>query len=425
MGTITGTMNRKQYTGLNIKFWAAALVFVFAFVSAGGAFGAVQTYEDGRTRLVINTSNGRFSLYYMTDVDKQTFEPLFWDKDVKTSFLAVSINGSEYRMGDASGFKIYLRGTDTKPILAFESKFVAVSEEFSFIRTASSGVSNGIRIDVRIENWSDKSVMAGARLLIDTFLGEKGNPHFRTNLRPVESELKIYRNPEEQWWVSRNDRYGLMGSISVEGIDNPELVYFANWKRLYESKFIPDYVQGRSFNSLLFSLRDSAVAYYYEQKTLGRWESAMFTVLLAAEDTYGFDIKSYPASQVSPVSEVSVPAAEIARYPVSESESVPATGQVSPSAPASSGAGGVIQPQAVINPAVSDSGITTVPLYLKSTVINNQETVRFIRSDLTTLRALVSKIDDYIYYDTPVSEDELRKMEMTVELIKDHYDDIF
>jgi len=417
--------NDESFLGRHIKFPAVLLIFIPGILICSYAFGAERTYEDGRIKYTIDTNRSRFSLYYMTDVDKQRFEPLFWDRDRTTSFLSVSIDGTEYKLGNASLFKSYLRGTKTKPVLAFESKFIAVTEEFSFIRTASSGVSNGIRIDIRIENWSEKPLRVGARLLIDTFLGEKSSPHFRTNLRPVESELEIFRNSEEQWWLSRNDKYGLMGSLNVEGIDNPEMVYFANWKRLYESKFIPDYVQGRSFNSLLFSLRDSAVAYYYEQKTLGRWESAMFTVLLAAEDTYGFDIKSYPASQVSPVSEVSVPASESARYHVSESESVPATGQVSPSAPASSVTGGVIQPQAVINPAAGDSGITTVPLYLKSTVINNQETVRFIRSDLTTLRALVSKIDDYIYYDTPVSEDELRKMEMTVELIKDHYDDIF
>ncbi|MDR2510706.1 MAG: hypothetical protein LBC77_08700, partial [Spirochaetaceae bacterium] len=135
---------------------------LFLLLSAGRAAGV--EYEDGRVKLVINDSNGKFMVYYMTDVDRKTYEPLFWDRNKTTSFIAVYLDGSEYRLGESARFKMYHRGTDARPALVFESPLIAVTVTFSFIRTASSGVSNGIRVDVKIENWSEKTVQAGARV---------------------------------------------------------------------------------------------------------------------------------------------------------------------------------------------------------------------------------------------------------------------
>jgi hypothetical protein len=369
---------------------------------------------DGRIRYSIDERSGRFSLYYMTDVDSKKYEPLFWDRDKKTSVLTVSSNGTEYRLGDASQFKMYVRGTKDKPVLAFESQFLSVTEEFSFIRTASSGVTNGIRIDIKVENWGDKKQDVGARLIIDTFLGEKSDPNFRTNARPISSEARIDSTTQDRWWVSENGVYGLMGSVFVDGVDSPDYLHFANWKRLYNAKFTAEYIAGRNFNDPPFSIRDSAVCYYMDIKPLERWHSRSFTVLLAAMDQYGFDVKKntgdtfYETIINSPsrMPEDTVEITETAR-----GNTIVTT--ITPNGPGS-------MPSVVVqdSPTKQNPELTT-PKHADSYIIGP------MRVDLMTLRALIYKVDEHIYFNTPVTEAELRGMEETLAKLRSRYGGIF
>ncbi|MDR2467456.1 MAG: hypothetical protein LBD22_00665 [Spirochaetaceae bacterium] len=349
-------------------------------------------YEDGRIKLLIDDNNGRFSIYYMTNVDKKIYEPLFWDRDKKTSFLGLYLNGSEYRLGESGRFRMYHRGTATKPSLVFEAPLLQVIVEFSFIRTASSGVSNGIRIDIKLENWGEKTVEAGARLLVDSYLGEANHPNFRTDLRPIESELVIDQSSRDQWWLSRNNKYGLMGSVFVEGIDPPSYIHFANWKRLYSTSFKPEYVPTRNFNEMPFSIRDSAVCYYLDAAPLEKWQSRTFTVLLAADDKFGFDIKKVRPLIVERI---------IEEKPVRDDDR-------RESAPP--GGGGMQQQQQQMGGGGSAVRRGTILLPIGP-----------IRVDLMTLRELIYKVDEYIYFGTAISEEELRGMEMTITRLKSRY----
>jgi hypothetical protein len=406
---------------------------ILFFINLCGIFAA--DFQDGRIKYIIDESNGRLTLYYMTDVDAKSFEPLFWDKDKKTSFLTVSVNGTEYRLGDTTQYKMYLRGTSTKPILAFESQALSITEEFSFIRTASSGISNGIRIDIKIENWGDKKLDAGARYLFDTFLGEKTNPNFRTNARPIGVETIVDRTTQDQWWLSANDKYGLMGSIFVDGIDAPDSIHFANWKRLSNAKFKMEYLPGRNFNSLPFSIRDSAVCYYLDIRPLERWQNHQFTILLAAEDQYGFDVKKNIGGVVYETI-INTPEARIDIID-------PSTGartSVSAGVPAGPLMPGQTVPKqdAVptnIIPQLSSTAQAVVPAVVPPAVVETArpQSVRGsillpigpIRVDLMTLRELIYKVDEHIYFGTPVTEEELRGMEMTIGKLRSKYGGIF
>jgi hypothetical protein len=374
-------------------------------------------YSDGRIKLVIDEKLGRFSLYYMTDVEKRAYEPLFWDKDKRTSFLSAYINGKEYKLGNSSEFKMIIRGEKNKPSLVFESAFLSIAQDFSFIRTASSGVSNGVRIDIRLESWSPKVVEAGARLLIDTHLGEKIVPPFRTDLRPIGSEILIDKTSPDQFWVSRNSSYGLMGSIFVEGTETPDFVQFANWKRMNAARFKINYVQGRSFNATPFSVKDSAVCYFLDLRPMSRWDRRMMTVLLAAEDDYGFEGEKLPDEQEPPqpvvvdgsviIQTVNEPAPTVVAAPSGG-------GSSSSSASASSGVSSVVVP-AVPAAAPDEPRRSRQPLL----------PLGAMRVDVMTLRELMYKVDEYIYSGIMPTEEELRGMEATIARLKARYGSVF
>ena len=368
---------------------------------------SLEEYTDGRVKLVLDSQYGKYTIYYMTNVEKKVYEPLFWDKDTSTSYLSVFIDGKIYELGKSVSFKTSLRGTETKPKFVFESKDISVTAEFSFIRTASSGVSNGVRIDYTVENWGDKPQNVGLSSLIDTFLGEKNAPAFRTDLRPIETELVIDRTTSDQWWLSRNNKYGLMGSIFISGLESPDFIYFGNWKRLKDSRWKPEYVAGRNFNSLPFSVKDSAVSYYMDVGRLERWQKRQMTVLLAAEDIYGFDYNKMNQSFVQadrPAKDEYVYAPNPPAYP-SVQAVPPVAGAVNQSGPVVVAQNSDVQPRKISRDVVLPMGP--------------------IRIDIQTLRELVAKVDEYIYLETPVSEEELRAMEGVLQRIKLRYGSMY
>ncbi|MDR0550785.1 MAG: hypothetical protein LBG72_02070 [Spirochaetaceae bacterium] len=372
-------------------------IFIFNILLLVTRVYSVAEFSDGRIKLVLDDRHGRFSLFYMSDVEKKTYEPMFYDKNRRTSYLTVFVDGRTYVLGDHPYFKTTIRGTEIRPALVFESRDVSITEEFSFIRTSSSGVSNGVRIDYKIENWSSNPENVGLGLFIDTYLGEKSTPHFRTDLRPIENETQIDRSSNDQWWVSRrNERMGLMGSIFVTGLESPDFVYFGNWKRMSESRWKPEYVQGRSFTLLPLNKNDSAVAYFMDVGRIERWQKRQMTVLLAAEDIYGFEYnKNMPVYQN--VEQREAPTVIIAE-PLVQAAPAPVLNQ---------------------NLQQNQNGIAPLPRSIPQRPV--LPVSGRIQIDIETLRQLIAKIDEYIYFKTPITEEELRGMEATLQRLRLQY----
>jgi hypothetical protein len=342
-------------------------------------------FTDGRIRLTLHEETGRFSLYYQNDLSREDFEPLFVDQDPRTSFISIILNDKSYRLGESSAFRFHRETDGEVPAFSFESSFLKVGEEFSFIKTAGSSVTNGIQITFQVENRGAQEISLGLRFLLDTSLGERthGVPPFLTDVRPLESETLITVKDEDRWWISRNDRLSLMGSLS-DGVERrPDQVHFANWKRLNEVPWKTAYAAGRNFNYLPYSINDSAVCYYFEPRLLSRGDTAVYTVLLAVEDSRGFvggarngDL-SRPPRETVPLPVTPAPAAPATAVPV-----VPAV-PVAPAAPAA-------------------------PAGTKE-------------ADMILLRELISRIDRYMAGEIVITGEDLAAMEAEAARLKARY----
>jgi hypothetical protein len=336
-------------------FFFAALFLLFLRTLPLGA----AEYIDGRIRLVINETTGRFSLYFMTDIARERYVPFFMDRDPRTSFLSVMANNRSYRMGESTSFKTILGGTPSNPSLIFESSSLTVTEEFFFIRTGSSPLTNGVRIIITITNKGEKSVDAGVRFLIDTNLGEDGTPHFITNQRQINAEALIEKNSGDTYWISRNGQLSLMGSVEGQNITRPDTIHFANWKRLNDTPWKTSFVNGRNFNLLPYSIGDSAVCYYYEPSVIARGESRVISILLSSEDENGFALSSNLPDDLSRL----------------------------------------IQDSGKLEGDLSES----------------------MRTDLITLRDLVAKLDRHASTGEYISDEELSAIELLISKIKSKY----
>jgi hypothetical protein len=345
-----------------------AVLCVLSLFLIAASVGAAE-FVEGRIRLVLNENTGRFSLYYMADIAREEYVPFFADRDPRTSFLAVQINDRNYRLGDSSTFRTSLGGSGTNPSLVFESPALQITEEFSFVKTAGSYLTNGVKITITIANRGRQQIQAGARFLIDTNLGEAGL-HFSTDKQEIRSEALIDAGSEDSFWVSGNDRFGLMGSVSGGGITRPDLVHFANWKRLNDTSWKIPFYQGRNFNLLPYSIGDSAVCYYYEPLAVGAGSARTITLILASKDESGFsgNLAEEP-DQISRLIDIS---------------------------------------------KAPDSGTIQGPEKTET----DDETMQ---ADLVILRDLTSRLDEYIKSDVSVSEEELAAIELVISRLKAKY----
>ncbi|MDR0719397.1 MAG: hypothetical protein LBF78_07145 [Treponema sp.] len=261
-----------------------ALFLLFSF----GSLWALD-FDNGEIRLTLHERDGRFSLYQKPEYSNGAYEALFTDSDPRTSFLQVIVNDISYKLGDTSTFKIRIEENSGNPAFVFESPFLKVTEEFAFIKTAGVSYVNGLAITITLANKSEKTFEAGARILIDTSLGEQGaGPDFVTDSYPIAAETFIDAEKDRAFWISENDHLSLMGSISVVGIERPSGIHFANWKRLNEVSWKAPYSAGRNFNAPPYSIKDSAVCYYFDPRPLPGGQSCSFTFFLASGDKQGF-----------------------------------------------------------------------------------------------------------------------------------------
>lgn len=334
-----------------------AFFVLIIFLTAYSVFAA--EFADGRVKLVINEDSGRFSLYYMADLASEAYVPFFVDEDPRTSFLSVMVNNRNYKMGESSLFRTSLGGTPSDPALVFESSFLTVTEQFSFVKTGTSQMSNGVMITITVTNKSAQDVEAGIRFLVDTVLGEKDAIHFSTDTRQIYGETIVDGSSDDRYWVSENNRFALVGSIRGQNLTVPDAVIFSNWKRLNDAVWKPDAVPERNFNLLPYSVDDSAVSYYYDPAVLQKGNSRTAAIVL------------------------------------------------------SGGAGDFL-------PGDNPAGIAAFPAKT-SGAESSPASPNSIRADLLLLRELVARLDEYAASGEPVSDEELAATSLLISGIKSKY----
>jgi hypothetical protein len=366
--------------GRNVWF---IVVLLGVFIPARSFAADYADYIDGRIKLTLNESTGRFVLYYLTDKAINRFEALFSEQDPRTSSLSVIINERVYKLGDAPSFTTRIGGTQANPALVFESPGMIVTEEFTFISVNGQSETTGVRINIRLENRGGRASNVGARFIIDTKLGESANTnvdHFTTSDRGIRSETLLDQKWPDKWWISRGGSYGLMGSVSTGYSTPADFVHFANWKRLNDATWELQY-NHRNFTNPPYSINDSAVSYVFNPQRLPAGESRTYSVLLAAADENGF-------AQVS--------------FKSGAADTRPAG---IPARPAQ-------------NPASSEA----VPSPWGSGSSSRQPSEKEImRNDLAILEDLLARLDDYQEGRVTLSEEELANIELILNRIKDRY----
>jgi hypothetical protein len=326
---------------------------------------------DGRVRLTLNESSGRFSIACQTQGNNSVSLPLLAAQDPRTTVLSIVVGNKIYRMGESSEFSQKAERVSGGARFVWKSSFIQVVETFTFLHSQDSSVSTGVRIDLSLKNLSERDITAGARYLFDTYLGEPGGVHFRTSLlAQISRELSIAPVGSTAWWLSPlagdKDQFGLQVMTSGNGITVPDRLVFANWKRLSDTNWAFEASAARDFNLLPYSVNDSAVAQYYEPRSVPRSGEVTITLALGLYSQAGYDVNS-----VVPVASTSAQ-----ELPTGVQKSL-AEGQ------------------------------------------NAADTAQAARADLSAVNAILSAIDAKIDTSASVSEDEISMIESALKVLQD------
>jgi len=243
--------------------------------------------RQGRVCLFLHENSGRFSFFGLNE-EQERYEPFLADKDTRTSFLEININGRTYRLGESRAFKVRLESGGLSPALVFESKTLRVRQEFTFLQTSGSVNTNGIRMTIRLKNLQPRQINAGVRVLINTRPAEEtGKSALFINNQGIGVETVIAGNTD-RYWASRSGALSIMGSIRASSGESPDYLHIGDWALLNKAAWNSTSGKKRTVNKRTNEIMNPAVCYYYNPKPLPQNGEVSYTIMLAGEDPAGF-----------------------------------------------------------------------------------------------------------------------------------------
>ena len=155
-------------------------IFIILFLLAGSFSWALEVRE-GRIKLILHEGTGRFSLYYLSDLNKKKYIPFFADQDPRTSVMSLLVDNRIYKLGESSIFQEKAEKTSKGAKYSWISRQLEINEIFTPVISSEAALPDGIKIEIEIKNLSEQKLNVGLRLLLDTYLGEESYIHFKTN----------------------------------------------------------------------------------------------------------------------------------------------------------------------------------------------------------------------------------------------------
>ncbi len=257
-----------------------SLLFVFALAALSAA---PLEIKSGKLKLTLYDETGTFTLYYLSDPEKNRYEPLLFDQELgKTTAFFVKINGRVTKLQKNIGVKTSVMDIPGGGRLIYNiAGGATVTLDFVLTSSGNSGADT-VRIDAVVENIQERRGEFSLKGIFDTMLGESMGIHFSTAIRDrisSETELKDIRS--EQRVLSAGRSASLRFNFTGQDVSIPETISAANRERLHSAEWVPNIVPGRNFNSS-FAINDSALGIFWPAKNLNAMEKMTVRMYMTA-----------------------------------------------------------------------------------------------------------------------------------------------
>ena len=337
-------------------------VLIMSVLIASGVFGL--TVERGELRLILDENSSRFTLEFNTNGD--TWEPLFYADDPRSSALDILDGNRVIRIGDTGSFQQVAEETEGGARYVWTNDRLEIVQDFTFIRGVLSVAYDAVQMTVTVTNVGEAETTVAVRLLIDTMLGESDNVHFTTATQErITREYGWDIATPDAWVVSPSPdlSYGFQMMLRDDAITPIESAAVANWKRLSDSTWNYEVNTTRNFNRLPYSINDSALLLVYPPSVIENGQS--YTVVAQFGNVS-------PGGYLSPEASAERPTQPPVLTPVSPTAEEESTGE----------------PEAVEQTAPVDEGPSLVDL-IGDLVTVIDEIDRLLSADTVTIEDVV------------------------------------
>jgi hypothetical protein len=271
-----------------------AMILILIGCSAIPAVGAdseeLLSLENKYIKVFINNSieeTGRFA------VDTTGGDPARADDDSKpliyghpkpwTSFTTLRIDGVNYVFGKATHKRSGAGLPDGEILqppqvsdnqITMKCKYGAVEVEqlLDIARSPSTGALDTARIRYTLSNTGSTPVEVGIRALLDTMLGDNDGAPFRIGDKTITTDYSYNGNECPDFWQAFDSLLepAVIAQCTLRGGDVliPDRMLFTNWGKAADNPWDVGLENGADFTRLGEDELDSAVAMYWNPRTL-------------------------------------------------------------------------------------------------------------------------------------------------------------
>ncbi|HOJ11627.1 MAG TPA: S-layer homology domain-containing protein [Clostridiales bacterium] len=286
-----------------------AIIFAANLVFPTFAYAAEDTgirVHNGIVEYRVNSENGRFTIHTAdglpnkaSDNDKNLL--FFWDKP-NTSFTTFRIDGKDYIFGNSYGLLGAEGGIVSPPKVdgnitttVWRIKDIEVTQKLQLIVDMSNPNVGNTKITYQILNKGTSNVQLGSRILLDTQLGTNDASSMLVGANYVTNETEYIGKGIPAAWKSADEKFapGVISYGLLSGWDNiaPDRMVIAHWESLSNTKwgYAPNELINFTSNKNKYGSADSAVALYFEPKTLNNGAEVVYETFYgigSLSDTY-------------------------------------------------------------------------------------------------------------------------------------------
>lgn len=235
----------------------------------------------GSVRFLAKGNVGTFQIYAINRDEKAV--PLLAGYDEFTSSYFSMMTGKKvYKLTNTTGIVIgTLEKDDGIEMVYVVPDLARLIVKMQCMNIESLYGEEVIKVTCTLRNKGKKTEIFALKQLLDTYLGEQIQPHFKTAENEyLNSEVQFRRFDKVKYVCSKNKQAALQIMLDGADISRPESVILGNKDYLSMSNWMPTVMKDRSFDSVI-SYNNSAVLINWENVRLAPQEEVSYTYYMA------------------------------------------------------------------------------------------------------------------------------------------------
>lgn len=265
------------------------VLLMLVFISAGNDGGNSNSIESKDYKVLFDENSGLFNVY----LKKFNIYSLYYSSPL-TSYLSIKFDNNIINLNEFKATKKKLEVVNNTLVFTWETNFLKIKEEISFVDIDS--YNQGIKINISLTNLDVRGHFIALGLIFDTYLGENKFKPFRIpNIGIIEQEKEYYSTNIPSVIYSLDDpvdpTVGMLFYLRKAGFTNPDYVYLANFDKLKRNFWNFTYDKNNGFSNQ-YKKVDAGIGIKYNRKFIESDSTQNYSILLGFYPQKSKEIKN-------------------------------------------------------------------------------------------------------------------------------------